>query len=156
MCGWGTSVNSRMYLNRGRWIDSERATAVCPFISGVHGRAQQWQLIHQPQGYYWASWNRTKNHLYPSCITSLLFSLIFLSTCFVEFFFLVLLVCERVFGCWQVAKAQLSCVWEKRLDIKREVQEIVLVDRETKSDNPRDMKKIKVKGQGVKQKWEWQ
>lgn len=74
VCGWGTSVDSIMYPNRGRCTDSERATVVCPFISGVRGRAQQWQLIHQPQGYYWASWNRTKNHLHPSCITSLLSS----------------------------------------------------------------------------------
>lgn len=57
----GGCVDNRMFLNRGRWIDKERATAVWPFISGVWGRAQQWQLIHQPQGHYWASWNRTKS-----------------------------------------------------------------------------------------------
>lgn len=41
VCEWVNSVDSRTYLNRRRWIDSERDTAVCPFISGVHGRAQQ-------------------------------------------------------------------------------------------------------------------
>lgn len=66
---WVSGVESRTYP---WWIDSERDTAVCPFISGVHGRAQRRQLIHQTWEYNWAFWNRTKHQRYPSCIPSAL------------------------------------------------------------------------------------
>lgn len=115
LCEWVNSVDSRMYLNRRRWIDSERDTAVCPFISGVHGRAQQWHLIHQPQEYYWASWNRTKNHLYPSCIPFLLFShpQSLMSTSSAEY---VLCIWGKTSGVkgWR----QRECEWRKKWRVK--------------------------------------
>lgn len=41
VCGRVNSVDNKTYPNTKRSIDSERDTAVCPFISGVHMRAQQ-------------------------------------------------------------------------------------------------------------------
>lgn len=138
VCEWVNSVDSRTYLNRRRWIDSERDTAVCPFISGVHGRAQQWHLIHQPQEYYWASWNRTKNRLYPSCIPFLLFShpQSLLSTSFAECVMLVL-VCLSV---CPVLTSSALVFWGK--------------NRGKDTDKVRLEKKVK--GEGVKQKGKWQ
>lgn len=119
MCEWANSVDSRMDLNGRRWIDSERDTAVCPFISGVHGRAQQWHLIHQPQEYYWASWNRTKIHLYPSCIPFLLFSRpqLLLSTSFAE---CVVLVCVTFLGknIGVKGRRRRQCEWRKKWRVK--------------------------------------
>lgn len=118
LCGWVDGVGSGTRLNGGkRQTDSARDTVVCPFISGVHGRAQQWQLIHQPQEYHWASWNRTKNHLYPSSSSPLILSRICLSRRYAFLFIHFCCCCccwFSAFACVTastagVAKARPSC-----------------------------------------------
>lgn len=119
MCEWVSSVDSRMDLNGRRWIDGERDTAVCPFISGVHGRAQQWHLIHQPQEHYWASWNRTKIQLYPS---SLFFYFLVPSVAFVDKFCTMsgACVCGAFLGKNIEVKGwrRRQCEWRKKWRVK--------------------------------------